>query len=331
MKIQKNLKPFSSVKILLSTFLIVLCFNYIQGQQKEPELNSLSKGSLSNYGQSDTNSNTEPEEYSPETVENAQNAPAEIELKKEKTPYKFVETNIEINVKERFVYKNPVKHFLDSKTLQIDKEAKSEKEKFHWKFALIESGVFLGFQHGFRMMQEKTRRELGGPFFRDWKQSVKNLRGWKDSDNLFTNYIAHPGQGAVTGRIFINNSDRSKKQEFGKSKKYWESRLKAMAWSAVWSTQFELGPISEATLGNVGLRQKNGHSTMAYVDLVMTPVAGTGLVIAEDAVDKYFLRNWLEKKTDNKFVINISRSLFNPTISIANLLRLKMPWYRRKR
>lgn len=99
-----------------------------------------------------------------------------------------------------------------------------------------------------------------------------------------------------------------------------------MTWSAVWSTQFELGPISEATIGNVGLREKNGHSTMSYVDLVMTPVAGTGLVVAEDAVDKFFLKNWLEKKTGNKFVIKISRSLFTPTTSIANMLRWQMPW-----
>ncbi len=70
---------------------------------------------------------------------------------------------------------------------------------------------------------------------------------------------------------------------------------------------------------------------MAYVDLVMTPVAGTGLVIAEDAVDKYFLRNWLEKKTGNKFIIKISRSLFTPTTSIANLLRRRPPWSRDNR
>ncbi len=104
-----------------------------------------------------------------------------------------------------------------------------------------------------------------------------------------------------------------------------------MAWSAVWSTQFELGPVSEASLGNVGLRQKKGHSTMSWVDLVMTPVAGTGLVIAEDAVDKYFLKNGIERKTDNKFIIKISRSLFTPTTSIANMLRGKMPWKRNNR
>ena len=331
---QKNLKPVPLIKILLSTFVIFLCFNCLQGQEKETEFKSSRKDSFADYKQSNTDSNIELKESSTEKAENGQDDLIAIEPEQKKISYKFIEVDIENNVKEKFVYKTLVKHFPEGQAPQVELERQTsqvEKEKFHWKYALIESGFFLGFQHGFRMMQEKTRRELGGPFFRDWGQSVRNLRGWKDSDNLFTNYIAHPGQGAITGRIFINNSDRAKKQEFGKSKKYWESRLKAMAWSAIWSTQFELGPISEASIGNVGLHQKNGHSTMAYVDLVMTPVAGTGLVIAEDAIDKYFLRNWLEKKTDNKFVINMSRSLINPTTSIANLLRLKMPWYRRKR
>jgi len=181
------------------------------------------------------------------------------------------------------------------------------------------------------MTQEKTRRELNGPFFRDWRQSVKNLRGWGDGDNAFTNYIAHPLQGGVTGRIFINNSDRAKKQEFGKSKQYWESRLKAMAWSAVWSTQFELGPISEATIGNVGLNKKNGHSTMAWADLIVTPAVGTGVVIAEDAIDKYILKNWLERKIGNKITIRLFRSILTPTTSVSNLLRRRPPWSRDNR
>jgi hypothetical protein len=217
---------------------------------------------------------------------------------------------------------------------EINEEDESEvevKEKFHWKPALVQSGVFLGIQHGFRMTQEKTTKELRGPFFSDWARSIRKLRGWEDGDSFFTNYIAHPAQGGVTGRIFINNSDSAKKQEFGKSKKYWESRFKAMAWSAVWSTQFELGPVSEASLGNVGLKQKNGHSTMAWADLIVTPVVGTAVVIAEDAVDKYFLKNWVEKKTKNKFLIKLSRSLFTPTTSFTNLLRGRMPWRRGNR
>jgi hypothetical protein len=134
-------------------------------------------------------------------------------------------------------------------------------------------------------------------------------------------------QGGLTGRIFVNNSDRSKKQEFGKSKKYWESRLKAMAWSAVWSTQFELGPVSEANIGNVGLVPRGKYSSMAYVDLVVTPVVGTGLLIGEDAIDKYILKNRIEKK-GNKTKVKILRTILTPTTSIGNLLRGKVPWKR---
>jgi hypothetical protein len=205
------------------------------------------------------------------------------------------------------------------------------KEKFHWKPALIESGIFLGIQHGFRMLQKKTRDELGGKFFRDWGKSIKNMRGWNDGDNAFTNYFAHPLQGGVTGRIFINNSDCAAKQEFGKSKTYWESRLKAFVWSAFWSTQFEFGPISEANLGNVGMRQKNGYSTSAWVDLVITPTVGTGVVILEDFFDKYVLKGWLEKKFQNKTVKKILRMFFTPTTGFANALRGKMPWWRENR
>lgn len=207
-----------------------------------------------------------------------------------------------------------------------------KKEKFHWKPALVQSGIFLGIQHGFRMTQRRTRRELDGPFFRDWAQSVKNLRGWRDGDNMFINYVAHPLQGGFTGRIFINNSDKAKRQEFGKSAGYWESRMKAMAWSAFWSTQFELGPISEASIGNVGLRQDMLHK-MTYVDLVITPLVGTGVVVGEDALDKYVLKNWLERKSGGRVTnkIKIWRSLLTPTLSLSNLLRRKPPWERDNR
>ena len=105
-----------------------------------------------------------------------------------------------------------------------DPDPIAPREKFHWKPALIQSFAFAGFQNAFRVIaQEKTRRELGGPFFRDWGRSVASLRGWRDGDNFVTNYIAHPLQGAFTGRIYVNNSERARKQEFGASKKYWET------------------------------------------------------------------------------------------------------------
>ncbi|MEZ5426928.1 MAG: hypothetical protein R2747_11715 [Pyrinomonadaceae bacterium] len=210
------------------------------------------------------------------------------------------------------------------------KDPKKE-DKFHWKPALIQSGYFLAIQHGLRLFQKKTRDQLGGPFFRDWLESVKNLRGWDDGDNIFTNYFAHPMQGTVTGRIFINNSDKGKRQEFGKSKEYWESRFKAMAWAAVWSTQFELGPVSEANIGNVGKRTYRGRSTMAWVDLVVTPVGGTGVLIFEDMIDKYILKNWLEKKLTSRTRMKIYRTFFTPLISFTNVLRGRVPWARDNR
>lgn len=224
--------------------------------------------------------------------------------------------------------------------VKIDETNRREKarphqyaERFHWKPALIQSGILLGIQHGARLFQAKTTDGLAGPFFRDWGRSIRNLRGWSDGDSLFTNNLAHPFQGAATGRIFLNNSDRSKKLEFSKSKKYWESRLKAFVWSTAWSTQFEFGPISEANIGNVGLLEKNGHSTMAWTDLVMTPVGGTGVLIEEDIVDKYVLKNWLEKKNRYRLTrkIKILRSLLTPTTSFANLLSGKPPWKRYNR
>jgi len=207
-----------------------------------------------------------------------------------------------------------------------------QSEKFHWKPALIQSGIFLGIQHGVRMTAEgKTRRELDGKFFKDWGKAVRGLRGWQDSDGVFINYAGHPLQGALTGRIFVNNSDSAKKQEFGKSKKYWRSRAKAMIWSAAWSAQFELGPLSEASIGNVGMRERNGHSTMAWGDLVVTPILGTGVLILEDLVDKYTLKNWIEKKLKGKYLKGAFRIVLNPTTSFANVLQAKPPSRRQTR
>jgi hypothetical protein len=65
--------------------------------------------------------------------------------------------------------------------------------------------------------------------------------------------------------------------------RYWASRGRAAAFAAAYSLQFEVGPISEASIGNVGLRS----DTTGWVDYVVTPTGAFGLVIAEDALDKF--------------------------------------------
>lgn len=228
--------------------------------------------------------------------------------------------------------KEPLEKFPDDIPEQFDTSKQSNTvEKFHWKPALIQSFYLLSIQHGVRLFQKKTIREFEGKFFPDWGNSVKNLGGWRDGDSFSTNYIAHPAQGAITGRIFINNSDKSKKLEFSNTKEYWESRFKAMAWSAVWSTQFELGPYSEATIGNVGLYDKVGPNRLGWVDMVITPTAGTGFLIGEDIIDKYILKKWLERKLTSRTKIKFYRTFITPFQSFTNILSGKKPWSRYNR
>lgn len=200
---------------------------------------------------------------------------------------------------------------------------------FHWGPALKQSLLFLAVQHGYAMTQAKTRRELSGPFFKDWFRSVAGLGGWADGGRFFTNYISHPMEGAVSGFIQIQNDPRGLRQEFGRSRSYWISRLKAMGWNAAYSTQFELGPISQSSIGNVGLHTSldGKKRKMAYVDLVVTPTLGTAWLLGEDALDIYVVR-WMESRTTRRLVRIPARLIFNPGRSIANLLRFKPPWYR---
>lgn len=194
------------------------------------------------------------------------------------------------------------------------------RDKFHWKTAIYQSLIAQGFQHSYALIfQAKTQRALKGPFFKDYWESVKGVRGWSDGNKFFTNYIAHPMQGSMTGFIYAQNHDRIKKQTFNESKQYWKDRAKALLWSAAWSTNWELGPISQSTLGNVGLYGKQG-----YVDLVITPTVGTAWMITEEALDRYIIRH----AEGNLAARIILRTVLNPTRSVANVLRFKKPWYR---
>lgn len=196
-------------------------------------------------------------------------------------------------------------------------------QKFHWAPALRQSLLFLGVEHGFRMTQLYTRKRLAGPFFQDWFDSVAGTSGWGDHDAFSANYIGHPMQGAISSYIHIQNDPGGIHQEFGSDPAYWKSRLRAMAWAAAYSVQFELGPLSEASIGNVG--QKKG--TAGAVDLVVTPTAGMGWTVTEDLLDRYVILG-LEQRSQSRGLRALTRSLLNPSRSFANLMRGKAPWHR---
>ena len=214
----------------------------------------------------------------------------------------------------------------DANTAPEGSAAGSASEKanrgFRWKAATEQTLLFLSIQHGYAFTQPKTRRDLSGPFFRDYFRSVASIGKWGDGGRFFTNYVAHPMEGALLGFIWVQNDPKGKAAPFGRTKAYLQSRTKALAWSAVWSTQFELGPVSQASIGNVGL-----HGKQTWVDIVVTPTVGTAWLVAEDALDRFVVRR-IERRTDNRFVRIVVRMLFNPIRSSANLLRFEKPWRR---
>ncbi len=206
------------------------------------------------------------------------------------------------------------------------------RPRFHLRNAATESFYFLSALHLLRIStQAKTRKGLAGPFWSDYFGTLENLHGWDDGDSFLTNYLGHPLMGAVAGMIQIHNDPHGDPEMFGTKPAYWRSRLKALGWATAFSVQFELGVFSEAAIGNVGLSpRKESRHPMAYVDLVVTPVLGTGWLIAEDAIDRY-VTSKLEGRIANRSLRLSVRSAMNPARTIANLFRMRPPWHRTDR
>ena len=202
---------------------------------------------------------------------------------------------------------------------------------FRWGRAVGQSMFFLGIMHGLRLAFDPgSRAGMRGPFFKDYFNTVKRLHGWGDGNPFVVNYIGHSMEGAISGFIQIQNDPKGN-QEFSMGKTYWRSRLKAMGWAAIFSTHFELGPISEASIGNVGLTpRKQAKNPMAWVDLVVTPTAGTAWLVGEDILDRYLVRR-VENNSSSRLVRALARCFLNPGRSMSNMLRLKYPWHRDNR
>jgi hypothetical protein len=204
--------------------------------------------------------------------------------------------------------------------------------KFHWGAALQQSAQFLFLQH---MMNVPTYHgTLKGPFFKDWLDSVKHYRfsRFQDDDPFIVNYIGHPMMGAVVSRIHIQNDPRGRTAHIGWNKRYWKSRAKALAFASVYAAQWEIGPFSETSIGNLGsfryYSASAHHMTngTGFTDMLVTPTAGITWSMGEDLIDKYVIKR-IEGHSRNPFY-QLGISVLNPTRSAANLLRWKMPWYR---
>lgn len=178
-------------------------------------------------------------------------------------------------------------------------------------------------QHGLRIgLERKTRAELGGPFFGDYRRSLRIPGQWHDGDKAVTNYLGHPIQGAASGFIWIDN-DPNAPRTLAFDRRYLASRLRATAFAAGYSVQFEVGPFSEASIGNVGLNP----ATVGWVDHVVTPTGGFLLMVGEDAIDRFLIAK-LEKKVGSRLLRGALRMFLNPSRASANVAALRAPWHR---
>ncbi len=239
---------------------------------------------------------------------------------------------------------------LDLFSIQPVQPAPRPSEGTHWSAAFWQSFGFLVVGHAFRFINDPGLRYLmyHKPFWHDYWASAGNFRmyNWSDGDDFLVNYIGHPMEGAVYGYIFLNNDPEGRTARFGKSSRYWRSRLKAMAWATVWEAYFEIGPVfSEAAIGNEGGYDYTSgcdltaHCTFdpnhppkgitnntGWVDFVITPTVGLGWIIMEDAIEREFVDRVAKDSPDLKY--KILRGSLAPAHTFSNLFAMKTPWFR---
>lgn len=205
----------------------------------------------------------------------------------------------------------------------VSKKERDKSMDFHFWPAFNEALLFTGIQHAFNLTTEAgTRDALNGPWLKDYLRSVSALRGWSDSDTFMAPYAGHPIEGSVFAFIFRQNDPRYRYVQWGDGRDYWISMFRSMAWSAVWHTQWKIGPVSEASIGNVML-----HASPGFITLVDTPTLGFVVMMSEDISDRYVIMG-LENRTDNRALIMITRSFLNPGRTFANMMAFKVPWHR---
>jgi hypothetical protein len=198
------------------------------------------------------------------------------------------------------------------------------RQEVQWNSIWKQSLLYLGIEHSFRLMTEPgTRDGLHNPFVRGYARSVANLHGWSDGDPFYVNYVGHTLSGAVSGNLMLQNDPEYRAAEFGSGPRYWKGRARALAFTWLYSTQFEIGPLSEASLGQV----QSLYPQQGFVDHVVTPVIGTGWMIAEDWIDKAIVKR-VEDRVQTPWARIALRVGLNPGRGMANILAGRPPWTR---
>jgi hypothetical protein len=210
--------------------------------------------------------------------------------------------------------------------------------KVNWWPILWQSFEWLTAQHsGNILLDSETRHDLTtNPYWSTYVFCVEHYRWyqWSDDTTFIVHDIGHPMMGAIVSSIFEQNDPKGRALVFENNGNYWRSRLKAMAYSAVYSAQWKVGPLSEASIGNSGRNtyyvEHLGRTTneTGFQDFVITPIYGFAWNVGEDAIDRYIMPK-VHAHVKNRFYLT---TLFwmTPCKSTANILRWKPTYYRDK-
>lgn len=207
-----------------------------------------------------------------------------------------------------------------------------------WIRILGSSMFFLSAQHGGNIGQDDDARyhllHHTDGFWGDYVTSLHRYRynRWNDDDPFTVNYIGHPIMGAITNYVYEQNDPKQRALLFENTHRYWMGRLRATAFSALYSAQWKVGPLSETSVGNIGIKTyysaKLGRYTneTGMVDFFVTPTAGLLWNVGEDYIDrKIFSR--VAANVSNRYVL-VFASFMVPCKSGANILRFRAPYYR---
>ena len=217
----------------------------------------------------------------------------------------------------------------------------------HWGPLLREWWLNLVMEQSVRVLKErKTRDALSGPFFHDWFSSVSSYHfgRWDDDDKFVTSNLGHPMQGAIVAAIFWQNDDhvRFSDQDFH-SAAYRKALLQAFLFVTFDAVQWKLGPLSESSIGNVGLPAHWWEQEQACKqfnipcdprtglnDLLLNETGGTAMIVGFQWLDKHVQKR-IEERVQSRVLIDTTRMLMNPAQCVANIVRFRAPWFRDNR
>lgn len=215
----------------------------------------------------------------------------------------------------------------------------------HWKSLLRQWWLNLMLEQTVRIAKEsKTRDALSGPFFQDWFTTVTTYHfgRWNDDDKFVTSNLGHPMQGAIVAAIFWQNDDhvRFADQDFH-DPAYRKALFQAFLFTTFDAVQWKLGPLSESSIGNVGLPAHWWDKNCAQLnisceprtglnDLILNETGGIAMTVGFQWLDKHVQKR-LERHVQSRAVVDTTRMLTNPPQAVANIVRFKPPWYRDSR